>query len=212
VTWLPGFRYSRLSRAGALAVAIFVLILPPAAASGGAASMSSTQVAQVTLTVSIAGTGIGVVESYPSPLTYPQGISCPSICSAQFADGTLVDLHVLTDEGSNFEGFSGCYPVYVPLPPPDGGTDCLITMDSQLGPTASVQVTFNLVCVVPGVKGRTLARAKALIRENHCGVGSVKHVFSHKVKKGRVISQNPKPHLRGAVGTAVNLVVSKGRR
>jgi beta-lactam-binding protein with PASTA domain len=67
---------------------------------------------------------------------------------------------------------------------------------------------------VPGVKGVTLAKAKALLKENHCGVGKVKYAFSRQVEKGRVLSQNP---LKGwqreqTAAPKVNLVVSKGRR
>jgi beta-lactam-binding protein with PASTA domain len=40
----------------------------------------------------------------------------------------------------------------------------------------------------------------------------VRHAFSGKVKKGRVISQSPQAHARLKRGAKVNLVVSKGRR
>ena len=197
---------------------LVVVILSPGAASGGRAA-SSAQAAQVTLTVSIVGTGKGEITSYPQPLTYPSGIDCPSVCSAQFADGTVVDLHVQADGGSDPAGFSTtppytCPEVYVPFRPP-GTDDCTIELDSQLGSTALVQVTINrkpVVCAVPGVKGKTLARAKVLIRNSHCGLGNVARVFSHKVKKARVISQSPKPHTRRRKGATVDLVVSKGRR
>jgi PASTA domain-containing protein len=42
-------------------------------------------------------------------------------------------------------------------------------------------------------------------------VGAIRRSFSKKVKKGRVISQKPKPHTRLAHGAKVNLVVSKGK-
>jgi beta-lactam-binding protein with PASTA domain len=64
---------------------------------------------------------------------------------------------------------------------------------------------------VPGVQGKTLADAEALLTRTHCGVGTVKHVFSLRAQKGRVISQNPTAHWRLVNGT-VDLVVGKGRR
>jgi len=211
------FRPVKIVVVSAVAAAVsVVLILLPGAASGDRPA-SSTQPTQVTLTVSIVGSGTGEITSYPQPLNYPSGIDCPSICTAQFADGTVVDVHVQADPSSVTGGFSTappyfCPELYVPFRPPDTD-DCTIEMDSQLASTASVQVTLNLkpvLCTVPGVKGTTLARARALITNGHCRVGEVTHIFSWKTKKGRVISQSPKPHAQRTKGAPVNLVVSKG--
>ncbi len=65
-------------------------------------------------------------------------------------------------------------------------------------------------CVVPKLKGRKLARAKSLIKQNTCAVGKVKKRFSKKVKKGRVISQSPAGGTKVASASPVNLVASKG--
>jgi beta-lactam-binding protein with PASTA domain len=99
---------------------------------------------------------------------------------------------------------------------------CALTLDDSLGTAVSVQATFTYgppppPCTVPGIKGVTLAKAKTLIKESHCGVGKVRYAFSRKVKKGRVISQNPlkgwqRDELQGGRLPPVNLVVSKGRR
>jgi beta-lactam-binding protein with PASTA domain len=67
-------------------------------------------------------------------------------------------------------------------------------------------------CVVPKVKGKRLARAKAAIRSHHCRVGKIRHAFSKRLQKGRVISQRPKPHKVLHNGAKVNLVVSRGRK
>jgi uncharacterized delta-60 repeat protein len=68
------------------------------------------------------------------------------------------------------------------------------------------------VCVVPDVVRRSLTAANHAISDAHCSVGTVKRVFSRKVKKAHVISQKPEPETRLADGAAVALTVSKGRR
>lgn len=80
----------------------------------------------------------------------------------------------------------------------------------------SVSATFTLqssapVCLVPKVKGKTLARAKSALTQAHCQAGKVTKKFS-KVKKGRVISQRPKPDTNLAADAKVNLVISKGKK
>jgi len=67
-------------------------------------------------------------------------------------------------------------------------------------------------CTVPGLKGKTLARAKVFLKESHCGVGKVRYAFSRNVRKGRVISQNPLHGWQQEQGAKVDLVVGKGRR
>ena len=66
-------------------------------------------------------------------------------------------------------------------------------------------------CVVPRLRGKTLRSARAAIRRNRCRVGRVQRRFS-RVRQGLVISQTPRAGRRLAVGTRVNLVVSKGKR
>jgi len=75
-------------------------------------------------------------------------------------------------------------------------------------------VTFNpakVQCVVPKVKGRSLAAARMDITAALCAVGKVTRARSRKVAKGRVALQAPQAgkHLR--VGSRVSLVVSRGR-
>jgi beta-lactam-binding protein with PASTA domain len=64
---------------------------------------------------------------------------------------------------------------------------------------------------VPKVVGKTLARAKRLIRTAGCRPGRVRKARSSK-KAGLVIGQRPKPGKVVARSTAVTLVVSSGRR
>jgi hypothetical protein len=188
------------------------LIIVPAAAPGGQRPESSTNTtrASVTLTITIVGEG--------SVVSYPEGISCGSTCSAQFPDGTYVTLDPMAANGFAYGSpvFSTtppftCYPYNIHDP-----LECSIFLDASLGTDASVQASFTPYsapppCTVPNVVGRTLADAKSRITRQHCSVGEVKHAFSRKVLKGRVISQSPEAHWQLANG-AVDLVVSKGRR
>jgi hypothetical protein len=66
-------------------------------------------------------------------------------------------------------------------------------------------------CVVPAVKGKTLAAASASLQAAHCKTGVLTRRYSTKVAKGRVISQGVAPGTTIANGSLVALVVSKGR-
>jgi hypothetical protein len=67
-------------------------------------------------------------------------------------------------------------------------------------------------CVVPKVKGKTLKAAKRALRRHSCSLGRVKHAFSNRVRKGRVISQKPRRGRHLKHGAKVGLIISKGRR
>jgi len=197
-----------------VAAALVVMTPSAAAASHGRAPEPATNAtvgSLVTLTVSIAGSGGGWITSNPA------GISCGSICSAEFPDGTEVFLAETPVIGSTFGSWSTTPPyTCFQYDIKDPGT-CLIDLADTVGTAASVQATFNLnpglpPCIVPGVEGKTLAKAEALIRRAHCSVGRVRHVFSLKVQKGRVISQNPGARWQQAQRAKVKLVVGKGRR
>ena len=72
-------------------------------------------------------------------------------------------------------------------------------------------VNSGLVCVVPKVVGKTLGAAKKALTAASCSVGKIKTVYS-KLKKGRVVAQNPKPGKHVKSGTKVALSVSKGKK
>lgn len=145
------------------------------------------------LTVSKSGTGSGTVASTIS------GISCGSTCSHNFTYGTSVTLTATPDAHVTFDGWSGAC---------SGTGSCTVSLTAA----RSVTATFTAVlCEVPGLKGKTLAGAKSAIRNANCTVGSVTKKFSKKVKKGRVISQSPASGSEKAFGSAVKLVVSKGK-
>jgi hypothetical protein len=74
------------------------------------------------LTVSLAGSGAGSVESSPS------GIACPGTCSNTYQPGTRVTLTPVTSAGSRFAGWegSGC----------SGTGTCQVTMSTDSAVTA----------------------------------------------------------------------------
>ena len=157
----------------------------------------SVQAATQTLTVATTGNGSGAVSSNPA------GISCGSMCSHAYTTGTSVTLTATPASGSVFSGWSGAC---------SGTGGCSVTMSQA----QSVSATFTLqssapVCLVPKVKGKKLAAAKRALTQAHCKAGKVTKKFS-KVKKGRVISQRPKPGTNLAPDAKVNLVISKGKR
>ena len=66
-------------------------------------------------------------------------------------------------------------------------------------------------CVVPNVKGKTVAKARAALVAKKCKLGTVKKAFS-KVKKGRVVSQRKRPGLRLPRNARIGVTISKGAR
>jgi hypothetical protein len=178
----------------------------------------------VTLTVSIAGTGSGFVSGGASSGS-EGSITCgkldnplTTVCSARFTADEEATLVAQAAVGSTFAGWSTSSSYSCASPGgganPPGQSWCQIFLFGTPG-NASVQATFNRQppsCVTPAVKGRTLAKAKFLIRNHNCRVGKISRDFSRRVKKGRVISQSPPAHWRREHGAKVDLLLSKGRR
>jgi len=90
-----------------------------------AAVAAQTPATSYTLTVTLTGTGSGVVTSTPA------GISCKPTCNAPFAAGASVKLTVTPTKGSYFAGWSGAC---------KGTGACTLAMNSNLSSTA----TFNV--------------------------------------------------------------------
>jgi hypothetical protein len=65
-------------------------------------------------------------------------------------------------------------------------------------------------CVVPKLKGDSLAAAKHALKKAHCGVGKVTRARSHKVAKGDVVKTKPGSGSKHKSGTRVNITVSRG--
>jgi PKD repeat protein len=168
---------------------------------GGRTGSTSIQVTvqapTQTLTAATSGNGSGSLSSSPA------GISCGSTCSHDYATGTSVTLTPTPASGSVFSGWSGdC----------SGTGGCTVTMSQA----RSVTATFTLqssapICLVPKLKGKSLAAAKSALTQSHCEAGKITKKFS-KVKKGHVISQRPQPGTNLAADAKVDLVVSKGKK
>jgi hypothetical protein len=77
--------------------------------------------------------------------------------------------------------------------------------------TVSRRAARRPACVVPRVKGKSLAVARRAIRRANCAIGRVRQVRSRRAK-GRVLSQSPRAGARKPVRAKVSLVVSRGRR
>lgn len=65
-------------------------------------------------------------------------------------------------------------------------------------------------CIVPRLRGKTLAQAKVALARSRCKLGHVRKAKSKKAKKGRVVGQAPAAGRRLPVGSKVNLVLSEG--
>jgi hypothetical protein len=97
-------------------------------------------------------------------------------------------------------------PLYPPYPLQPGGPTLTGTVSVvDLDPTPTLRP-------VPNVLGKRLKAAKHAIKAAGFRVGKITFRFSAKAKKGRVISQKPKPGKHLKRGARVNMVVSKGRR
>ena len=64
-------------------------------------------------------------------------------------------------------------------------------------------------CKVPRLVGKTLARARRMIRVAHCSVGRISRARSRRAR-GRVVSQKPRAGRVLGATAKVNLVVSRG--
>ena len=54
--------------------------------------------------------------------------------------------------------------------------------------------------------------AKRAIRKAHCSVGKVRKAFSTRTRRGRMISQKPRPGKKLPAGSKVKLKLSKGKK
>jgi hypothetical protein len=90
----------------------------------------------------------------------------------------------------------------------DGKPD-LATADAGAN-AVSVLVNTTVSCKVPRVTKKALPAAKRAIARAHCRVGTMRRTSS-RIKKGRVVSQKPKPGTVMPAGGRVNLVISRGR-
>lgn len=64
-------------------------------------------------------------------------------------------------------------------------------------------------CVVPKLKGKTLRKAKRLLKRAHCRLGKVSRKASARVKPGRVLRTHLKPGSRVRAGARVRVTLAK---
>jgi hypothetical protein len=64
-------------------------------------------------------------------------------------------------------------------------------------------------CLVPRLKGRTVAKARTLLRRAHCALGRVSYGHS-RLRRGRIVLQRPGAGASRPRGTKVSVVVSRG--
>ena len=64
-------------------------------------------------------------------------------------------------------------------------------------------------CVVPSLKGKTLQRAKTLLKQHQCRLGTVKHPKLGTKHRGRVVAQSVRPGRMLTQGTPVALTVGR---
>jgi hypothetical protein len=100
-----------------------------------------------------------------------------------------------------------------------GAGSCRVTAsqpgDANYNPAPDVPQTFAIArrpCRVPNVVGKRLPSAKLAITKSHCRAGKIGHTYSHKRKKGIVISQSRRPGRVLPADSKINLIVSRGRR
>ena len=67
-------------------------------------------------------------------------------------------------------------------------------------------------CVVPGLRGKTVSKARAELKASYCRTGGISRLFSNRIARGHIISTTPHPADRRPAATKVDLLVSRGRR
>jgi hypothetical protein len=149
-----------------------------------------------TLAVGVAGAGRGKVTSSPA------GLDCPVACSLEFQTGTSVALTATPEKGSKLAAWSGACS--------GKAATCTIAVDGDR--TATAVFVPNPPCVVPALKGRTLAGARRALTAAHCRLAAVKRAYSPRVRPGRVVSQAPTAGAKLRNGGRVSVVISRGRR
>jgi Divergent InlB B-repeat domain/PASTA domain len=97
-------------------------------------------------------------------------------------------------------------PPLPPLPPPP--PPVFPPPPARPPPPAAGQ----LRCLVPNVKGKTLAQAGLSLRARRCALGKLTTKYNARVKRGRVVAQSKPPGASLKRGARIDLVLSRGRR
>jgi Divergent InlB B-repeat domain/PASTA domain len=146
------------------------------------------------LGVGIAGAGQGKITSSPA------GLDCPGGCSLEFQSGASVALTATPDSGSRFAAWTGACTGSSPT--------CTVAVGSDK--TAIAVFSPNPRCVVPALQRKTLAGARRALTSAHCRLAAVKHAYSRRVRRGRVVAQSPAAGRKLRNGGGVRVVISRG--
>jgi hypothetical protein len=92
----------------------------------------------------------------------------------------------------------------------DGKRD--VATANSVANSVSVLANTTGLCTVPTVTGMVLATAKHALAHANCRVAKIRSVYSKDVRRGRVVSQTPRPGTVLRNGGRVGLVVSRGRK
>ncbi len=104
---------------------------------------------------------------------------------------------------------NGAFAYTIELRPGTNVIDVTATNVAGNTSTSSITVVYKPRCVVPRLRRKTLAAARAALRRAECRVGRVRRVSYRHWAGGHVISTLPKAAADRPVGTKVSLVVSK---
>jgi hypothetical protein len=106
----------------------------------------------------------------------------------------------------------GIFGAWVNLRP--GVNTITATATNVAGNTGATSVTmiYHLPpCRVPKLHGKTLRTARQMLTQAGCTVGKFKRVHSRTVRKGHIVSSNPRAGSKRRRGAKVSLVISRGR-
>jgi FG-GAP-like repeat/PASTA domain/FG-GAP repeat len=87
-----------------------------------------------------------------------------------------------------------------------------VAVASESADQISVLANTTGLCMVPRVRMRTLVAAKRAIKNGMCRFGGLRRAYSAGVPKNRVLTTNPKAGTVLPTGSAVRLIISRGRR
>jgi hypothetical protein len=148
-------------------------------------------------------------DCLPLPATVPVGASCSLTITfgPTGTGGRLATVHLVSDGGTADVpiGGTGTAPVaeaagqpQTETPPAGDGPDEVVDITVKPSPS----------CVVPRLRGKTLAAAKRALKKAHCAIGKVTKRVSKK-RPGRVISQSRRPGRKLRNGAKVGVVLAR---
>jgi PKD repeat protein len=133
--------------------------------------------------------------------------------SGSFTDPAPADTHTISWAFSDGGTASGLTPTHVFAV--KGVYTATLTVTDDDGDSSTDTLTVTVAapgCVVPRLKGLTLAAAKTRLAANHCRLGRVTRAYSKTVKKSRILAQTPPAGRKLANGAKVNVVLSRGKK